>query len=166
MRRYGLVLLSLLVAALLVAPAGAFTADSLDIAVDESGDAEVRFDYSFSWIEQIAVFFKITAPEQELKSALESYSGKPVTIVAVKSGYSVFDVREFAHIRENGTSRVYTLPALDFTAAEKKLKEYWFAPLIEADFSPAVTTVRFPDGYEEKVFDQSAIPSLSHEITA
>ncbi len=164
MRRYGLVLLSLLVVALLTVPASAFTANSLDIVVNESGDAEVRFDYSFSWIEQIAVFFKITAPEQELKSALESYSGKPADIIAVESGYSVFDVRDFAQIKENGTSRVYTLPALDFTAAEKKLKEYRFAPLIEADFSPAVTTVRFPDGYEEKVYDKSAIPSISHEI--
>ncbi len=165
MKRVLLLLSALLALALFCAPASAFTADALDIAVNETGDAEVTFDYSLSWFEQIAVFFQIAQPDRELKSALESYSGKHVDIVGFEAGSTTFAVRDFAHIKETANGTVYTLPGLDFTVAEEKLKSYWFAPLLEADFSPAVTTIRFPDGYEEKVFDQSAIPSVSHTVS-
>ncbi|MDN7024316.1 hypothetical protein FGU65_05315 [Methanoculleus sp. FWC-SCC1] len=164
MKRVLLLLPALLAAALICAPASAFTANALDISVNETGDAEVTFDYSLSWFEQIAVFFQIAQPDRELKNALESYSGKQVDVVGVETGSAVFAVRDFARIKETANGTVYTLPGLDFTAAEEKLKSYWFAPLVEADFSPAVTTIRFPDGHEEKVFNESAIPSASHTI--
>jgi len=161
---YGLLISAVLLGSLLAMPAGAFSADSLTIRVDEAGGAVITFDYSLSWLEHIAVFLQVAKPENELKHALESFSGKPVNVISVQSGSAVFSVDEFAQVREiNGTTR-YTTPALDFFAAEKMLKSYWFAPLIHADFSPTTTVVAFPDGFEEIVHNQHAIPAFSHEI--
>ena len=60
----GILVASLLVLAFVVAPAGAFSADELRILVDEDGGANITFNYTLSWIERIAVFFKIAEPEQ------------------------------------------------------------------------------------------------------
>ncbi|WP_054847456.1 hypothetical protein [Methanoculleus chikugoensis] len=72
----GILVASLLLMAVIVAPAGgAFTTDNLLIAVDEDGSASITINYTLSWIETIAVFFKIADPAQELKSALEDALG-------------------------------------------------------------------------------------------
>ena len=77
--KHGILVASLLALTLIVAPTGAFTTDNLLIAVDEDGSATITMNYTISWIERIAVFFKIAEPEQELKSALEDALGVPVT---------------------------------------------------------------------------------------
>lgn len=155
---------SLLILALMATPAGAFSANNLVIVVEEDGGAEITFNYTLSWIETIAVFLKITDPEQELKSALENELGVPVTVASAESDTAAFSVQEFAEIADADDGKVYSTPGLDFTGAQEILDGYWFAPLIETDFSPALTVVRFPDGHEETFSDQSAIPPLSHAV--
>ncbi|MCM2465843.1 hypothetical protein [Methanoculleus oceani] len=160
--KHGILIASLLVLTLIVAPAGAFSADSLLITVDEDGSASITFKYTISWIERIAVFFKITEPDQELKFALEEALGVPVTVTSAESDNASFLVQDFAKVKSTDEGSVYTTPGLDFTGAQEILDRYWFAPLVEADFSPELTVVRFPDGYEETFANQSAIPALSH----
>lgn len=160
----GILVASLLVLALMAAPAAAFNADELRVVVDEDGDADITFNYTLSWVEKIAVFFKIAEPEQELKSALEEASGAPVTVTSAESDTAAFSVLGFAKIQSTDNRTVYATPALDFTGAQAMLDRYWFAPLVRADFSPDLTVVRFPDGHEETFADQSDLPALSHAI--
>ncbi|WP_292406515.1 MULTISPECIES: hypothetical protein [unclassified Methanoculleus] len=160
----GILVASLLVLTLMVAPAGAFSADNLLVAVDEDGSAEITFDYTLSWIERIAVFFKIAEPEQELKSALEGTLGAPVTVAAAESDVARFTVQDFAKVTSTDGGDAYSTPGLDFTGAQEVLDGYWFAPLVDADFSPDRTVVRFPDGHEETFSNQSSIPTLSHTV--
>lgn len=155
---------SLLVLALMAAPAGAFSADNLVIVVEEDGSAEITFNYTLSWIERIAVFFKIAEPEQELKAALEDALGVPVTVTSAEIDVAEFMVQDFASVNSTDGGNVYSTPGLDLTGAQAVLDSYWFAPLVETDFSPDLTVVRFPDGHEETFFDQSAIPPLSHTV--
>ena len=54
---------SLLVLTLMAAPVGAFSADNLVIVVEEDLSADITFTYTLSWIERIAVLFKIAEPE-------------------------------------------------------------------------------------------------------
>ncbi|NMA11147.1 MAG: hypothetical protein GX932_09125, partial [Methanomicrobiales archaeon] len=49
--RSGILVASLLLMAVIVAPAGAFTTDNLLIAVDEDGSASITINYTLSWIE-------------------------------------------------------------------------------------------------------------------
>lgn len=159
-------ILSLLLLGAIVMPAGAFTADNLTIDVEEDGAATITFDYSLSWIEKIAVFLKIADPNEEFGKALEKYSGSEVESVAVSDRSASFRAETFARVSRADNATIYTTPALHLEDAEKALNEYWFAPLVQADFSPAVTRVTFADGTVETLKDVAEIPSFTHRIPA
>jgi len=154
----------LLVMMLIAAPAGAFSAETLEISLNEDGSADITFEYALSWLERIGVFFRIAEPDQELKSALEGATGVPVTVTAAESDRAVFSAQKFAKVNSGEGAVIYSTPEIDLTGAQKILEGYWFAPLIRADFSPDLTVVRFPDGHEERFADQSTIPALSHTV--
>ncbi|QYZ77922.1 hypothetical protein E2N92_00020 [Methanofollis formosanus] len=161
------ILAALLLIAGMVLPAGAFTAEELDISVNESGAATIDFTYSLSWLERFAVFLKIADPTEEFAKALQKYSnGHGVESVAVDDQTASFLVEGFAKVSagENGTT-IYTTPALNFEDAEKALEEYWFAPLVQADFSPAETRVVFVGKTTRTFQDTSTIPMISVELT-
>lgn len=160
------ILAMLLLVAGLVLPAGAFTAEELNISVNENGAATVDFTYSLNWLERFAVFLKIADPTEEFAKALEKYSGgHEVESVAVDDQTASFLVEGFAKVREgeNGTM-IYTTPALDFTDAEKALDDYWFAPLVQADFSPAKTRIVFVEEITKTFEDSSTVPEVSVEL--
>lgn len=150
---------------LMIGPACAFTADSLDIAVDRNGDAVIVFEYELTWAEEAAVFMRITDPSAELKKALESNYKKTVDVTGTGTGSSQFVVHEFASVKERGGNVTMSTPALSFASAEKVLKKYWFAPFINPDFSPSVTRVSFPDGHTDVFTDQISIPAIRHTLT-
>jgi hypothetical protein len=152
------------VGCLAVSPVHAFTAKTLDIAVQENTDAVIAFDYELSWFENIAVFMRIADPGTELKEALESSYGKPVLVVKTDGGESQFMVQGFASKEERGGKVTLITPALSFVDAEEILNRYWFAPLISPDFSPAVTRVNFPDDYTEEFYNQISIPAIRHTL--
>jgi len=156
--------LMVLVGCLAVSPVHAFTAKTLDITVQENTDAVIIFDYELSWFENIAVFMRIADPGTELKKALESSYGKPVLVTKTNGGESGFMVQGFASIEERDGTVALITPALSFVDAEKILNQYWFAPLISPDFSPAVTRVNFPDQYTEEFYNQISIPVIRHPL--
>jgi len=155
----GILLLVLWFAA---SPVQAFTAKTLDIAVQDNTDAVITFDYELSWVENIAVFMHIADPGEELKKALESNYKKPVTVMVANGEMSQFMVQGFASVQESDGTVMMKTPALSFVDAQKVLNQYWFAPFINPDFSPGVTHVRFPDGYVEDFSDQISIPAIHH----
>lgn len=148
----------------LIIPAGAFSADNLAINIHENGDAEIRFEYTLNWIERVAVYLRIADPVAEFQTALESAYNKPVEVLSVTQGSTVFSVESLVAIRETEEEIRYTVPALDFSHAEKILKDYWFAPLVQVDFSPDITTVTFPDQKIVSYYNVSNIPATSHTI--
>lgn len=158
------VLAGILVLALMSAapPVQAFTAKSLDIAVQENTDAIITFDYDLTWYEQAAVFMRIADPGRELKTALEINSGKTVIVTKADGRESQIVVKSFASQQETQGTVTMMTPALSFGEAEKILNQYWFAGFITPDFSPEVTTVRFPDGYAMTFSNQISIPAIDH----
>jgi len=154
----------ILILLLVIPPAGAFQATSLDIVVQENTDAVITFGYQLSWVEKIAVFARIGDPATELKKALENNFHVPVKVTAADAGRSEFSVPGFASRRESGGATTLTTPALSLRGAEAVLKQYWFAPLISPDFSPDVTRVVFPDQYVQVFHNQDQIPAVSHTL--
>lgn len=155
----------ILIISLIIVPVQAFTADSLSIEIMENGDARIDFDYTLSMLERIAVYLKIADPNAELKKALESNFHLPVTVESVSDSSAQFMVSRFAPGTTRNGSVLLQTPALSFVAAEKVLKNYWFAPLVSPDFSPGITTITYPDGYVETYHDQIAIPKTSHILS-
>lgn len=150
---------------LCVCPVQAFNAKSLDIVVQDNGDAIITFDYELSWYENVAVFTRIANPNTELKKALESNYHKSVDILATSGNEAKVLIHGFTSQRVTDGSTTMTTPALSFQSAERVLKQYWFAPLISVDFSPEVTRVIFPDGYQEEYNNQIALPQISHTLS-
>jgi len=150
---------------MLILPVQAFTADSLDVSVQDNGDADIRFGYTLNWIEHIAVYLRIADPAHELSNAFENNLHVPVRVEGVDSDSIRVMASKFATKTVNKEGRTtMSTPALSFREAEKVLQQYWFAPLISPDFSPAITTITYPDGYQEKFYNISTIPETTHTI--
>ena len=45
-------------------------------------------------------------------------------------------------------------PEISFTMAEEALKKYWFAPLVQADYTADIAIITYPDGYVEEFMTQ------------
>jgi hypothetical protein len=150
---------------LTVSSVQALTADELDITISENGDADISFSYSLSWIENFAVFLRITDPAAELKSALESNFNKPVQVLSVGNNNAHIIVNNFASVKTNNGQKIYRTPVLSFSEAEATLNSYWFAPLISPDFSPSQTVVIFPDGYRQVFYNELTVPSVTHAVS-
>lgn len=146
------------------APAMAFSADQLDIHVQDNGDAEITFGYTLSWLEYIAVYLHIADPGKELKSALEPNLHRPVEVVSMNTRATKLDITRFAVVSTFDGNTTVVTPALSFSEAQKILEGYWFAPLVQPDFSPATTTVTFPDGYVRTFQETESIPPVVHVL--
>lgn len=143
----------------------AFTSEMLLIEVQNNGNAYITFEYSLNVLEKAAVYLKIADPKKELKNALENMFHHPVSIDEVTPRSTRFLVQDFADIiRKNETIMVKT-PAISFEMAERALNKYWFAPLVQADYSADVARILYPDGYEEEYFDTMRIPANTHTLS-
>jgi hypothetical protein len=161
-----LILLVLLVLlAVATVPAQAFTANNLDITVRDNGDAAITFTYQLNWFEYVVVFLRIADPATQLQNALESNLGRTVVVNSVSPGMLTMEVEGFASVQEGAPGVTYGTPSLNFTAAERYLKQQWFSGLVSADFSPAVTNIRFPDGFVQQFYNQDTIPAVTHTVS-
>ena len=143
----------------------AFTMKSLTISIDENGEAQVDMNYDLSFVEQSAVFFRLADPAAQLKSAFDTGRSQHVTVTQVTSSSAHIVIPAFASVTTTGEKSTITTPSVSFERARDVLNTYWFAPLVSPDFSPAVTTITFPDGYLVNYYDQISIPSISHQLS-
>jgi len=148
-----------------VMPAQAFTMNSLTIELDPAGTAQVDLNYELTFLEQGAVFFKIADPASELQKAFDSGSSAKTTVISAGPSSARVLVPNFASVSTKDGVTVMATPAVSFERAENVLKNYWFAPLVAADFSPSVTTITFPDGQQEYFYNQVSIPSVKHVMS-
>ena len=151
-----------LVFALLATPAAAFTIDSLNITVKQSGDAEVTADYTLTWLERIGIYMRIAQPEALLTQTLEQHSGKDVTVTSVTPGKTVLSIEDYAVVRQTGANPTYVTPLLNFSGAEQAVKSYRFSRFVTVDASPGLTVVSFPDGHQQVFYDTLVIPSITY----
>jgi len=165
MKRVYLLLVCLCLLAFAVMPAQAFTAKSLTVTLAPNGDARINMQYDLSFLEQSAVFFRMADPAAEVKKAFDSNTNRPVTVNSVTSSSADIVVPSFAGVTRINGAMTMTSPSISFARAQEILKNYWFAPLISADFAPQVTTVAFPDGYQATFNNAITIPSVTHTLS-
>ena len=147
-----------------VMPAQAFTAKTLTITLNGSGDAQVDMQYDLTFVEQAAIFFHVANPASELQNALQENLNEPVTVVQADDSSAEVIISSFAQVTQSGGITTMTTPAFSFARAEEVMKRYWFAPLISPDLTPQMTTITFPDGYQTTFNDLISIPSVSHTV--
>ena len=154
----------LLVVLFAVMPAQAFTAKSLTVTLSADGDAQADMQYDMSFLEQTAVFFRIADPAAELKKAFDANTRYPVSVPKATSSSATVIIWSFATVSGTGNDATMVTPEVSFAQAEQVLNQYWFAPLLSPDFSPEVTTIIFPDGYQVTFNNVLAIPPVQHAM--
>lgn len=164
MKKRSLILLCLAICACAVMPAQAFVAKSLTISLEDNGDAHIDMQYELTFVEQSAVFLRIADPAEELKKAFDSGSGQPVTVTKATSSSATVIVPAFATIHKGNGKYTIVTPSVSFVKAQDVMNNYWFAPLVTPDFSPEITTVIFPDGFNSTFDNVLSIPPISRPI--
>src|SRR5512139_3412705 len=161
MDKFSFVLVAFCILSAVILPVQAFAAKSLTITLAPGGDAEMNMQYELSFFEQSAVFFQIADPAHELKKAFDMNGPEPVTVLEATSSSAIILVPGFATVTREGATSTIVTPPVSFEKAQQVVNGYWFAPLVSPDFSPAVTLVRFPDGYRVVYHDVLAVPSVT-----
>jgi len=147
-----------------VLPAEALSVSTLTITIGQNGDARVNLHYQLTMVEQAAVYFQIADPAAELKNALESNLNEQVTVYEAGTTSADVIIPSFASVSQGTGKKTITTPGFSFISVQKVADGYWFAPLISPDFTPKVTTIVFPDGSTEILYNQIDIPSFTHQI--
>jgi len=149
------------IAVLFISPAHAFTANSLDITLDKSGDAVAIFTFTLEG------FLENTIPqsmlEEELKKGLTTSSEPPVLLSMNKTETTML-LKKFAETRDVEQGTEYRTASMDFKKAEIALKNSALSSAVTADFSPSKITVTFPDAYTKKFENTAVLPALTHIV--
>lgn len=154
----------LLITAMLIVilvPASAFTADSLDITVDESGDAIAIFRFTLEGFVENAIPQSML--EQELLKGLGT-SSDPPELISMDRSTATIRMRKFAAVDDVPTGTRFQTVTMNFNKAQIALDNSALSTVVSADFSPATMKVRFPDAYERSFTDSDILPSITHII--
>jgi hypothetical protein len=163
-------IIALLVFALVIVPASAFTAKKLVINVQSNGDADVQFTYNLNAAEKL-VYNMIPGEEQIVKWGIGTiYSSKKVKSIRVSKTITDLTVRDFATVTVNPNkpkTKTFKTPAVDFSKAQTPLDNFrnrfpWIGSKITPDFSPEVTIVKFPGNYQQTYNGVTKIPAITY----
>jgi len=164
MKRLRAIALVIVLGSLASVPAAALHARYLDIAIDRAGDANVTFEYTLPWIEQVLAFIGAVNPDRDLERIFAGTTGGPVVTLSAGPGITIFSVKGFASVTGGPPETTFTTRALNLSWGVAGYRASILAPLLEPDFSPDVTVVRFPDAYSLSFRNQLVIPSITHRF--
>jgi hypothetical protein len=162
MNRFRALALLLLLGLLASSPAAAIHMKYLDIVVDRGGDATVTFEDTLPWMEQGFAFLGLVNPDRDLGQVLAAATRGQVARLSTSAGVTTFSVRGFANVTGGPGASTYYTHALNLSWAQAGYESSVLAPLLDPDFSPDVTVIRFPDAYSLTFHDRILIPGVIH----
>jgi hypothetical protein len=162
MKRYRVVPLLLLLGILASTPAAALHARYLDIVIDRGGDATVTFEYTLPWIEQGLAFIGAVNPDRDLERIFGATTGGDVRTISAGPGVTSFSVKGFASVTGDAGRTTFTTSTLNLSWGQAGYESSILSPLLEPDFSPDITVVRFPDAYSVTYRNLLLIPNITH----
>lgn len=151
----------LCIALLAVAPAEAFTADSLNITVSTNGDAIADFQYTLNGVIENAI--PLSVLQDQLVQGLAT-SSEPPQVLSFSKSEATLLLKSFAVTNAVPTGTEYQTAPMNFSNAQAALQISAVSSVISADFSPKITTVTFPDGYSRQFLASSVLPSIDHIV--
>jgi hypothetical protein len=155
------ILLFICIGALIVTPVLAFTANSLDITVDKSGDATAVFRFTLDGLLENAIPQSML--EEQLVKGLGS-SSEPPTLVSMDRSSATIVLKKFAVVGDVPTGTQYMTSTMDFKKAEIALQNSAVSSVVTADFSPSTVTLTFPDKYSRSFSNVDSLPSVTYII--
>jgi hypothetical protein len=146
---------------LVSAPVHAFTANSLDITIDKSGDATAIFRFTLEGLIENAIPQSML--EEQLLKGL-SGSSDPPTLVSMDRSSATLVLKNFASVSPSTLGTDYLTSSMDFRKAEIALQNSAVSSVITADFSPEKATLTFPDGHVRSFSNVESLPSVTYTI--
>lgn len=146
---------------LIIMPAPAFTANSLDITIDKNGDAIATFRFTLEGFIENAIPQSML--EEELKKGLTT-STEPPELLAMDRSSAVLLLKKFADTTDVPTGINYLTATMDFKRAEIALQNSAVSGAVTADFSPERITLTFPDSYKREFSNVEILPAVSHVV--
>ena len=156
-----LVCVIICIALFIVAPAGAFTADSLNITVAANGDATASFRFTLDGVIENAI--PLSLLQDQLVKGLATSSDPPQVISFDKSEATLL-LKNFAVTNDVPTGTETGLLPWISKKPRSPLRIPPSGPVISADFSPKIISVTFPDGYSSQLTGSSVLPSITHTV--
>ena len=141
--------------------AHAFTANSLDIAVDHNGDALATFRFTLEGFLENSIPQSML--EEELKKGLTT-STEPPELKSMDKSSAVLLMKKFADTSDVATGTEYRTATMDFKKAETALQNSALSGAVSADFSPERITLTFPDSYQREFSNVDVLPAVFHTV--
>lgn len=153
--------LMLIIALLITGTASAFTANSLDITVDKSGDAVAVFQFTLEGILENAIPQSML--QDELLKGL-STSSEPPELISMDRSSATIRMKKFADTSDVPTGTEYRTASMNFKKAEIALQNSALSSVVTADFSPAKVKITFSDNFVRTFDNSDVLPSITHII--
>jgi hypothetical protein len=158
-QRFFFIMLS--IAFLITIPVSAFTANSLEITVDKSGDAIANFRFTLEGMLENAIPQSML--QEELMKGL-STSSEPPELISMDRSSATIRMKKFADRSDVPTGTEYRTASMNFKKAEIALQNSALSSVVTADFSPSVIKVTFPDNFAQSFDNADVLPSITHII--
>jgi hypothetical protein len=142
-------------------PVQAFTADSLDITVQENGNALATFRFTLEGLIENAIPQSIL--EEELTKGLTT-SSDPPELKSMDRSTAVLLMKKFADTSDVPTGTEYRTATMDFKKAEIALENSALSGAVSADFSPSTITLTFPDSFRKQFSNVDVLPAVFHTV--
>ncbi|MDD1701901.1 MAG: PEGA domain-containing protein [Methanoregula sp.] len=146
---------------LLIAPASAFTADSLNITITDNGDATAVFRFTLEGIVENAI--PLSVLQDELVKGLDT-SSEPPQVLTFSNSEATLLLKNFAVLNDVPTGTEYQTTPMDFKKAQFAFEGSAVSHIITADFSPKQLTITFPDGFKQSLTQSSILPTMKHTV--
>ena len=144
-----------------VMPVPAFTANSLDIQVQDNGDGLATFRFTLEGFVENAIPQSIL--EEELTKGL-STGPEPPELKSMDRSTAVLLLKKFADTSDVPTGKEYRTATMDFKKAQTALENSALSGAVSADFSPSTITLTFPDNFRKQYSNVDILPAVFHTV--
>jgi len=146
------------IALLIICPVQAFNVNQLTYSVAEDGSAIVTANYEMSFLEKIGL--AVPTVKDEVINAVKTEYGSTAEVVSISETDAELAIPNFADKYDT----YMQTPCLNFTKIQSRMNAYWFIGVLDIDYSPTTTTVKFYNGQEYNYDNQVFIPSITQNI--
>lgn len=145
----------------IVMPVPAFTANSLDITVQENGDGLATFRFTLEGLIENAIPQSVL--EQELTKGL-STGPEPPELKSMDRSTAVLLLKKFADTSDVPRGKEYRTATMDFKKAQAALENSALSGAVTADFSPSTISLTFPDNFRKQYSNADILPAFFHTV--
>lgn len=145
----------------IVMPVPAFTANSLDITVQDNGDGLATFRFTLEGLIENAIPQSIL--EEELTRGL-STGPEPPELKSMDRSTAVLLLKKFADTSDVPTGKEYRTATMDFKKAQTALENSAISGAVTADFSPSTISLTFPDNFRKQYSNVDILPAVFHTV--